>query len=188
MITPEHIRLTLEKYLGFFPEEKDRFDVLAEQIELGEDITSRKNFHGHVTASGLVISSNNNVLAIFHNKLQKYLQPGGHLEREDESLIDSAKREVAEETGLREVATHPWCQENLVPIFIDTHVIPENKNKSENEHYHHDFMFVFCVKGENILLDRNEVSDFKWVSVEAVMKEDSNIAKALRKMKEMNIL
>ena len=51
-----------------------------------------------------------------------------------------------------------------------------------------DHFITKCVKGENILLDRNEVSDFKWVSVEAVMKEDSNIAKALRKMKEMNIL
>lgn len=188
MITPEHIRLTLKKYLEFFPEEEDRFHIITKQIKLGEDIVSRKNFHGHVTASGLVISSNNNVLAIFHNKLQKYLQPGGHLEGRDESLIDSAKREVAEETGLREVATHPWCQENLVPIFIDTHAIPENKNKSEDEHYHHDLMFVFYVKDENIFLDQDEVSDFTWVSVKAVIKEDSNMAKALRKMKKLEIL
>lgn len=188
MITLEHVRLTLKKYLEFFPEEKDRFDVLTKQIELGEDIVSRKNFHGHVTASGLVISANNNVLAIFHNKLQKYLQPGGHTEGEDENLIDSAKREVAEETGLREIATHPWCKENLVPIFVDTHAIPENKNKEEDAHFHHDFMFVFYVKDENIFLDQNEVSDFTWVNVEAVMEEDSNMSKALRKMKRLEIL
>ncbi len=188
MITLEHIQLTLEKYLAFFPEENSRFDILKKQIKFGEDIISRKNFHGHVTASGLVISPNNNVLAIFHNKLQKYLQPGGHIESEDESLIDSAKREVAEETGLLEISVHPWCQGNLAPIFVDTHTIPENKNKNEDEHCHHDFMFVFYVKDENIFLDQNEVSNFAWGSVEAVMRESSNMAKALQKMEKLGIL
>jgi len=188
MITIEHIKSALKNYLSHFPEEKQRFDILEKQLLSNEDIISRKNFNGHVTASGLVISQNKKVLAIFHNKLQKYLQPGGHIEEMDENLIDSARREVVEETGLQDVVTHPWCRENLVPIFIDTHAIPENKNKEEDAHFHHDCMFVFSVQNENVLLDQSEVSDFKWVAIETVMKDDSNIAKALRKMKKLEIL
>lgn len=188
MITIEHVKTVLKNYLAHFPEEKARFDILENQILSNEDIVSRKNFNGHVTASGLVISHNQKVLAVFHNKLQKYLQPGGHIEGGDENLIDSARREVTEETGLQNVSVHPWCQENLIPIFIDTHAIPENKNKDEDAHFHHDCMFVFYVQDENVLLDQNEVSDFKWVDIEKVTKDDSMMAKALRKMKKLEIL
>ena len=188
MITIEYIQNVLEKYLVHFPEESQQFDILKKQILSNEDIVSRKNFNGHVTASGLVISHNKKVLAIFHNKLQKFLQPGGHIEKEDEYLIDSAKREIMEETNLQDATVHPWCWEKGIPILIDTHVIPENKNKGEDAHFHHDCMFVFYVQDEYVLLDQNEVSDFKWVDVETVMKDDSMMAKALRKMKKLEIL
>jgi 8-oxo-dGTP pyrophosphatase MutT (NUDIX family) len=49
-------------------------------------------------ASCFVID-NNSILLIFHKKFEKYLQPGGHIEG-DEEPYQTAIREVLEETGI----------------------------------------------------------------------------------------
>ena len=61
------------------------------------------------TASVYIIE-NQKVLLLFHQKLQKWLPPGGHVET-NETPSESAKREVKEETGL-EIEFIP--QENLL--------------------------------------------------------------------------
>ncbi len=56
---------------------------------------------GHFTASALVISPDAaQVLLIHHPTLSLWLQPGGHIEPGDATLVDAARREVQEETGL----------------------------------------------------------------------------------------
>lgn len=184
----EDIKKQLMNYLRIFPDKANSLSLLKKQILENQNIFTRKNFEGHVTVSGLVISSNKKVLVIFHNRLQKFLQPGGHIEKDDKNIIFSATREVREETNLNNIELCSWCLENNSPIMIDTHKIPENKQKNESEHYHHDFMFVFITKEEGITLDTNEVSDFCWVSIDEVMKNDSVIAKGLRKAIALNIV
>jgi 8-oxo-dGTP pyrophosphatase MutT (NUDIX family) len=179
----------LNSYLEIFNEENHLFEKLKNQISEEQDLLSRSNFNGHVTASALIINSNNEILVIFHNKLQKYLQPGGHVEVGDIYLEDSARREVLEETGISNIELHKWCLDNKCPILVDTHIIPENIKKNESEHSHHDFMFVYKVDSSDVILDENEVSDYKWVSFEDVMSgTDSNVARALKKMKNLDIL
>jgi 8-oxo-dGTP pyrophosphatase MutT (NUDIX family) len=74
---------------------------------------------GHFTASGLVLNPDRELLIIWHPKLNQWLQPGGHIESTDASLLDAASREVREETGVR--ALHPQHE----GIFdIDVHPIP----------------------------------------------------------------
>ena len=52
---------------------------------------------GHFTASGFVISPNRKaLLLIHHRRLDRWLQPGGHIDSEDASPIAAAIREVAE--------------------------------------------------------------------------------------------
>lgn len=177
-----HIQTTITKYLANFPEEVGRFEILQKQLADGEDIVSRKNFHGHVTASGLVLSPDNKVLLIFHNKLKRYLQPGGHIEAVDETLVDAARREVVEETGLQNIMLHPWHLEMGIPLNIDTHAIPANPNKDEDDHFHHDCMYVFYADEEVVMLDTTEVSDFKWVDVNDLPEGDSSLAVSVMKM------
>lgn len=180
------VMIKLENYLRLFKEEAERFSLLQKQIQEKQDILNRKNFNGHITASGLVISPDNSVLVIFHNKLQKFLQPGGHIEDIDNHLIESAMREVREETGLNNINIHPWCKENDSPIMIDTHYIPANERKKEDNHFHHDFMFVFTTAEKDIILDKKEVSDFSWVEASRLVNNDSLIAKALQKLNKIN--
>src|SRR6476659_4087444 len=57
---------------------------------------------GPFTASAFVLSPDRRrLLVVFHRKLGRWLQPGGHIEPSDASIVDAARREVEEETGVR---------------------------------------------------------------------------------------
>ena len=182
------IKENLNTYLKFFPEEKKLFEKLQQQLHENQDVVSRTNSEGHVTASAMIVNQNKEVLVLFHNKLQKYLQPGGHIEEVDTYIEDSARREAQEEAGIVNAKLDSWCTDNACPILIDTHYIPENIKKNEEHHYHHDFMFVYYVDSKNIILDEQEVSDFKWIPIKDVLVGDSNISIAIRKMNKLGIL
>lgn len=163
------IKKAVDKYKIVFTNEKNNFQILLEQLNKSESATVRANLYGHITASGIVIKDNK-ILLIFHNKLQKYLQPGGHIEN-DESLWKAAQREVLEETGIQTIL-HPWHSVNsYIPINIDTHIIPFNEKKQEPQHFHHDFTFVFNVSNNQVVLQQEEVSDYKWLSIESKFNE-----------------
>lgn len=73
------IRQLVDSYSALYPEES--FPILLEQISREEDITSRKNFVGHVVADGCIIDpKNKKILLIHHRALGKWLKPGGHID------------------------------------------------------------------------------------------------------------
>ncbi len=179
---------TLNDYLHFYPEELSELDLLAQLIDSGEDIFSRKNFTGHITASAFVVNkSSKQVLLLDHKSLDKLLQPGGHIDSEDKNPMDTALREVKEETGLklRDLTYHPAIPSSeLIPFDIDTHEIPENKKKSEPFHYHHDFRFVFTTNNSDVTYDPMESNNYKWVDWED-FKEDPNFKKVSGKIENI---
>jgi 8-oxo-dGTP pyrophosphatase MutT (NUDIX family) len=97
---------------------------------------------GHVTASGLVLSpQGDRVLLVFHRRLRRWLQPGGHLEPEDADIVSAARREVREETAVElDDAQQP------VLVGIDVHEIPATG--VEPAHVHHDLVFGFTSLGD----------------------------------------
>ncbi len=155
------IQELFDKYIQKYPEDIRRLTLLKEQLHNKEDLISRKNFRGHVTASGFVLV-NNKALLIFHKNLQAFLQPGGHVDM-NELLVNAAILEVFEETGVEAVLSDLT---DAVPIHIDTHLIPKNDRKIEPEHYHHDFMFVLTAKTEGVFLDNLEVTEYKLVDLD----------------------
>lgn len=58
----------------------------------------------HLTASAVVIDApGEHVALLWHRKGRFWVQPGGHIEADDPSLEQAARREVAEELGLEEL-------------------------------------------------------------------------------------
>ncbi len=173
---------SLEKYVAKYPE-KEIIDLLT-LVKSHDKIIERENRSGHITVSGLVLY-HNSLLLIFHKKLQRYLQPGGHLEG-GSTLIQAAQREVLEETGIH---TIPYTSEDtdlVVPIHIDIHTIPYSEKKNEPEHFHYDMMFLLIAQNTTINLQESEVSGYKWVDLNSPF-EDTGIKNAVNKIRELHI-
>lgn len=99
-ITADHIRTTLTAYLDQHPEAKPELDVVLDLLDDGDDLTSRKAQPGHVTAGAILIGADQRVLHIHYLATGKWLLPGGHIEPGDNTLLQAAGRELAEETGI----------------------------------------------------------------------------------------
>lgn len=157
MITCEDIAQIFDMYRSLYPLEGGNFPILTEQLKNFEtDICSRKNFRGHIIADGCVIDPRERkILMIYHKTLQKWFNPGGHIDEPDEHPAESAKREVFEETGIR---VGPVLDENKDPLLlhIDSHIIPASEKKQEPEHWHHGMTFLFLADSTLPLPDNKD--------------------------------
>ena len=82
------------------------------------------------------------VCLVDHVKLGRRLQPGGHVEPDDESPAEAALREVREETGL-EVRLHPFAPR---PFDVDVHEFPERDG--QEAHLHLDLRYLVVGAGD----------------------------------------
>lgn len=72
-----------------------------DQLVAGPAVLWRALSPVHVTVSAFVLDpSGRSVLLCFHGKGRFWVQPGGHLEPEDSTVITAALRELREETGI----------------------------------------------------------------------------------------
>lgn len=117
--------------------------------------TDRSRFQpGHFTASGFVASPDgSSLLLIHHRRLNRWLQPGGHIDPEDAAPINAAMREVLEETGVRTVP----ITSDL--IDLDIHQIPARVPEPMHEHF--DLRFALRAVG-TALAANDEVRDVAW--------------------------
>lgn len=157
-----------QQYIEVFPQEQDALRILSRQIEQ-EGITSRSTFDkGHVTAGAIIVAlPSRHVLLIDHLTLRKRLQPGGHIEPEDASILDAAYREALEETGITQEVLHyvPLSEQYPdIPFNIAVQDIPENASKGEPIHNHFDFWYLFTVPdGTEAQSEDIGVANHQWV-------------------------
>lgn len=96
----------------------------------------RTTLEGHATASAWVVNTaHTHALLLHHAKLDRWVQPGGHIDDADASPGLAAMREAREETGLS----------NLIlasnrPFDIDVHEIPGRGD--EPAHLHYDLRYL----------------------------------------------
>lgn len=110
-----------------------------------------------------------------------FLYPGGHIDNEDNNPLEASKREINEETGLNNIIELAISDNELVPIDIDTHVINYNKRLDLPQHYHFEYRYLYVIdKIENIKVDSNESSEYKWISVEE-LRQDKNYGRIVDK-------
>ncbi len=115
------------------------------------------------------------VLLIHHVKLDKWMQPGGHIELGDSSFLEASIREAKEETGLQDLSV---VSQNI--FDIDIHAIPAKNH--EKEHFHYDVRYFLQAKNNNITIDTAEVHNAKWIAIDDLLNE--NTEESIRRMTE----
>ena len=103
MNTKAEIQTMLAAYTARYPDERAAMEPFVRYVASFDTLAlyDRKNFVGHLTAGALIVSRQTGcVLLLKHKQLGKWLQPGGHVEASDASVLDAAFREAREETGI----------------------------------------------------------------------------------------
>ncbi len=139
---------------------------------------SREQPVAHFTGSALV-TDGTRVALVFHRKLSRWLQPGGHAEPGDAGdLSRTALREAREETGLP-VKLHPRAPR---PLDVDVHTIPARGEAPA--HLHLDVRFlVVADPSAPLVMDVTEVADLRWFSLAKALEQadDASLHRLLRK-------
>jgi 8-oxo-dGTP pyrophosphatase MutT (NUDIX family) len=142
MTTDTLVRVLQLHVAGDAREEADRCAMMRLAQELHEPL-SRRESSAHFTASAFVIDEDAaQACLVLHEKLGRLLQPGGHIEEDDESLEAAALREAREETAL-ELTLHPTAPR---PFDLDIHEIPERPG--EPAHWHLDVRYLVIGRGD----------------------------------------
>ncbi|WP_327359644.1 NUDIX hydrolase [Streptomyces sp. NBC_01304] len=158
-IRAEHVQGVVAAYLGRYPDEELALRSLIGRFGSGEPATSRTDFTGHVTVSGVIVNDDGQVLLVDHLASGRRLQPGGHCEDTDETLIGAVLREIDEETGITGLEFYADDQ----PLHIDVHTIVARPAKNEPAHQHFDVRFLFRVHGRvKVELQVEEVAGAAW--------------------------
>jgi 8-oxo-dGTP pyrophosphatase MutT (NUDIX family) len=154
---------TKSRFITFIKENKDCFE--------------RTLNIGHITASAFVVDKiNKKILLIHHKKLNRWLQPGGHCDGNNDVLA-VARKEVFEETGI-------YIKIKKTDVFfdLDIHTIP--KHKTIKEHDHFDVRFLFAANSNLNLKSNEESNELKWIDVEKINEytEEESILRMTKKV------
>ncbi|MFA6263161.1 MAG: NUDIX hydrolase [Candidatus Babeliales bacterium] len=139
-------------------------------------IEKTKNLRRDYTATGYVVNpERTKVLVIFHNKLQKWLPAGGHIEP-NELPHEAALREVFEETGIRarilsddpdmKLKGEIDCQVPR-PYSVLYQIIPQSRK--DVEHIHVDFIYAMEAEESELRCQLEEVSKVAWLTKSEIL-------------------
>ncbi|MGQ9573556.1 MAG: NUDIX hydrolase [Dehalococcoidia bacterium] len=122
----------------------------------------------HFTCTGFVVDGDKTLL-LWHQRLQAWVPPGGHLEP-DEDPVTAVLREIREETGLAaEVLplgqTFPFSYPGqIVPPYT---ILLEDSSEPGEPHKHMDLIY-FCRSTNSASLRPPEGATLAWVDEEAL--------------------
>jgi 8-oxo-dGTP pyrophosphatase MutT (NUDIX family) len=133
----------------------------------------RDHLPGHITGSAWIIDhSKQFVLLTHHAKLNRWLQPGGHADGDD-NISRVCTREAVEETGLSSLQL---ISEGI--FDIDIHTIPERNDFPQHQHY--DVRLLFNASMSEPLQITAESHDLKWVALTELEAKTGNNVSMLR--------
>jgi len=145
-----------------------------------------KDLKKHFTASALIIE-NGKVLLVYHKKLDVWLYPGGHIEK-NETPEQAAVREAKEETGL-DIKIIGERDENLADIDTDVSVLCNPYAflcELVGDHYHNDIVYLCEISSDNKATKYNldESKDINFFGIDGLdnIKLFPNFKRLLKKV------
>ncbi len=163
---------SLRNYTSKFEEEKLFVSKFSELLSHPEAF-QRNHLPGHITGSSWILDESRKLTLLTHHAtLNKWLQPGGHADGE-ENVLNVALREAEEETGLK---IFTLLQENI--FDLDIHPIPARNGFPA--HLHYDIRFLFEASKEAKIIVSEESHDVAWKSLDELMQLTLNNPSMMR--------
>lgn len=169
--------------LDFAPSDARERGFLQRMLELlaspGDPFDRDHFVPGHFTASAFVLSPcGEEVLMILHGKLGIWVQPGGHVDPEDEDIFAAALREVAEEVGV----VGARFAGGAPSIFdVDIHDIPARKGDPAHAHFD---VRVLLVAPDAAFEVGSDARAARWRRLDSIQpaETDESVLRAVRKV------
>ncbi|MCC5931778.1 MAG: NUDIX hydrolase [Cyclobacteriaceae bacterium] len=174
--------LLVESLLNYRSKFKEEIEFIPRFLNLlqHQDCFYRSHLNGHITGSAWIINpAKSHTLLLHHKKLNKWLQPGGHADGEENILL-VAEKEAKEETGLSSLCA---MHENI--FDIDIHTIPARGKVMEHEHF--DIRYIFVSDENDTLQINHESINAAWYPLKNIMKFPDNFEFSIRRMAEKTI-
>jgi 8-oxo-dGTP pyrophosphatase MutT (NUDIX family) len=134
-------------------QERLRLEYLG-HLRANDDAMWRSCTFGHLTGSAIVVNAKRTAVALlFHPRVGRWLQAGGHCEADDTSLTAVALREATEEFGVAGLQIDPE------PIDLDIHAYACPKG-TPNRHLDVRFRCVAPIDAQLVCSD--ESFDVRW--------------------------
>ncbi|MEX1003765.1 MAG: NUDIX domain-containing protein [Acidimicrobiia bacterium] len=169
------LRQRLGEYRPVDPGERQAVDAAMALLETHDAFSADRFAPGHITASAFVLHPDAPAVAlILHSKIGRWLQPGGHVELEDRSIVDAALREVREEIGVGP-ADEPWMCD------VDVHTFPARGDVPT--HLHHDVRVAFTAEHADLVVG-DGADDVRWWPFAEAQGLEESIARPIRKLAE----
>jgi len=182
MSKQDHLRQLLEAYSPVDAAERRYRQAMLDLLALGSRAFERDHFQpGHFTASAFVLDAKASaLLLIHHTKLNRWLQPGGHVESEDADLIASARRELREETGIE---TAELAHGGI--FDIDIHDLPALHDTPTHQHF--DVRFLFRTVTLE-LAAASDASDARWwpLATISTVHSDASVMRPVERMLQLS--
>ena len=151
-----NLKEQIEKYEPYNEQEAKDKETMLKYINTFDDVLTRNNEFGHFTASSWVVNKERTkVLMIYHNIYKSWSWTGGHADGESD-LLQTAIRELKEETGLDVVVN------SLIGIYTDSDMRYPNGDQA------HSICIVYELKkiGGKLKCDNLETLELKYFDVD----------------------
>lgn len=175
----------IERYIPYNEQEEKDKEVMLQYIENFDNVLTRDNKFGHFTASSWCVNQEKTkVLMIYHNIYDSWAWTGGHADGASD-LLQTAIRELKEETGAQNVTVLKDDIFSLEVITVDGHM---KRGEYISSHVHLNLTYLLQVEEEEVLrMKEDENSGVKWVPIEealTISNEEWMINKIYRKLNE----
>jgi 8-oxo-dGTP pyrophosphatase MutT (NUDIX family) len=169
----------LDAHVPYDALERGHREQMSSLAAVAGDAFARDHYEpGHFTASAFVLSpASDALLLLHHRKLDRWLQPGGHVEPGDADMLAAARREAREEVGLAELDVALGGR----PFDLDVHAIPARPG--EPAHAHFDVRYLFVAPTLAFQLS-SESKGARWVPLLELTGSgvDASVARAAHKL------
>jgi 8-oxo-dGTP pyrophosphatase MutT (NUDIX family) len=136
----------------------------------------------HATGSAVILHPDTGrVLLRWHERMQAWLQVGGHADPGEASPLDIALREGREETGLGDLV--PWPDPSRATV-VQIVIVPVPAGRGEPVHEHADVRYVLATHRPDDAMPESAVARLRWLSLEAAIAEvaEDNLRTCLQRV------